>query len=218
LINDIFLNEVEVRVLGALLEKNYTTPEYYPLSLNSLINACNQKSNRHPVVSFDEQTTLRGVEGLKKKKFAVQSDSGRVVKYAENFVSSLNLITKEAALLAVLFLRGPQTLGELRGRSERIYIFQDVNEVANVLDNLAESGFVTQLPKQQGRKENRYIHMFSGEAELSENTSPEHASVHMPEMHSDRERIEKLEKQVADIQAQLEDIRAQFMLFKSEFE
>lgn len=215
---DLILNDVEVRVLGALLEKNYTTPEYYPLSLNSLKNACNQKSNRNPVVSFDEKTVVRGLEGLKGKKIAVQSHSGRVVKYAENFVSALNLITQEAALLTVLFLRGPQTLGELRGRSERIHLFEDIVEVEEVIENLAESGYVTKLPKQAGRKENRYAHLFSGEVQVTEEIENAQTSPIVQEVIDENERIDSLELKIADLQKQLQELQAQFLIFKSEFD
>jgi hypothetical protein len=215
---DFILNDVEVRVLGALLEKSYTTPEYYPLSLNSLQNACNQKSNRNPVVAFDEKTVVRGVEGLKGKKIAVQSDSGRVVKYAENFVSLLNLVTREAAILCLLFLRGPQTIGELRGRSERIHAFEDTTEVEEVLETLLESGYVVKLPKQPGRKENRYVHLFAGKPEVEEETGQAKAAPAVLEVLAENERIRNLEKQVVNLQKQLADLQAQFLIFKSEFE
>lgn len=212
------MNDVEVRVLGALLEKSYTTPEYYPLSLNGLTNACNQKSNRNPVVSFDEKTVVRGLEGLKSKKFAVQSNTGRVVKYAENFVAALNFITKEAALLAFLFLRGPQTIGELRGRTERIYKFHDVEEVEGVLENLAESGYVAKLPKQPGRKEARYGHLFCGEPEIQQEIYHAKVSPVVLEVQAENERIDKLETQVLELQKQLQELQSQFVVFKSEFE
>ena len=215
---DLILSDVEIRVLGSLLEKNYTTPENYPLSLNSLKNACNQKSNRNPVVSYDEKFLIRGIEDLKIKKIVVQSHSGRVVKYAENLVSTLNLITQEAALLTVLFLRGPQTVGELRGRSERIHQFEDILEVEEVLENLRESGYVEKLPKQAGRKENRYCHLFSGGAPALEEVETAKESPIVQEVLSENKRIEELEKEVVEIKQQLQDLQSQFMTFKSEFE
>ena len=117
---DILLNDIEVRVLGSLMEKSMATPEYYPLSLNGLTNACNQKSNRDPVVSFDEPTVVRALDSLREKQLVVLSASSRVPKYAEIFSETHKLVKREAAFIMVLLLRGPQTLGELRGRTERV--------------------------------------------------------------------------------------------------
>src|SRR5579875_3605842 len=131
------LDPVEVRVLGALLEKEATTPEYYPLSLNALVNACNQKSNRDPVVDYDEDTVYDAVNRLREKKLALTvTGSGRVNKYSQRISETLNLGRRELAVLCTLLLRGPQTLGEIKDRSERMFPFADLAEAENVLEKL----------------------------------------------------------------------------------
>src|SRR4051794_22780096 len=131
------LDSEEVRVLGALIEKESTTPEYYPMSLNALVNACNQKSNRHPVVNYDEEIVLQAIDRLRDKRMsAVITGSGRVNKYAQRFSELLNLGRREVALLCTLLLRGPQTLGELSGRSERMHTFEDLDEVERTLERM----------------------------------------------------------------------------------
>ncbi len=161
------LDSAEVRVLGALIEKEATTPEYYPLSLNALINACNQKSNRDPVVDYDEDTVYDAVNRLREKQFAVTiTGSGRVNKYAQRISETLNLGRRELAVLCTLLLRGPQTLGEVKDRSERMFAFADLSETENMLEKLAEwpgGGLIKKLPRQPGQKEIRYTHLLSGE-------------------------------------------------------
>ncbi len=160
------IDSVEARVLGALLEKEATTPEYYPLSLNALVNACNQKSNRQPVVNYDELTVEEAVERLREKRFALVITGGsRVKKYAQRFSETLNLGRRECALLCVLLLRGPQTVGELHGRTDRMHRFSDLGEVEALLDRLPE--LVVKLPRQPGQKESRYAHKLSGDIDLS---------------------------------------------------
>jgi uncharacterized protein YceH (UPF0502 family) len=215
---DLILTDVEIRVVGCLMEKSYTTPDNYPLSLNSLTNACNQKSNRTPVVSFDDKTVVRGLEGLREKQFVVQSASSRVMKYAENFVAVRNLIDAEAALLTILFLRGPQTAGELRGRTERLYKFDDVDDVFDVLGNLEDSGYLSQLPKQPGRKEHRYAHLLSGEPVIVEENHQPPVDPLVLEVRAEDERISSLEEEVSSLRQQLDDLQSQFHKFKSEFE
>src|ERR1700722_13283409 len=157
------LDAEEVRVLGSLMEKESTTPEYYPMSLNALVNACNQKSNRHPAGNYDEEIVLQAIERLRDKKMAaVISGSGRVNKYAQRFSELLNLGRREMALMCTLLLRGPQTLGELGGRSERMYTFEDLEAVEHTLDRLAadEAGkLVARLPQSPGQKEARDGHL-----------------------------------------------------------
>src|SRR5947209_6233661 len=136
---NVILNEVEARILGALMEKEATTPEYYPMSLNALVNACNQKTNRFPVVNYDEEIVLQAIDRLKEKRMAaVIIGSGRVNKYGQRFSELLNLGRRETALICTLMLRGPQTLGELSGRSERMYAFEDLDAVEHTLDRLGE--------------------------------------------------------------------------------
>jgi uncharacterized protein YceH (UPF0502 family) len=161
------LDPVEARVLGALIEKEATTPEYYPLSLNSLVTACNQKSNRYPVVDYDEETVREAIERLRTRRLAmVIHGNGRVTKYSQSISEQLNLGRRELAILCVLLLRGPQTLGELKDRTERIFSFADLEETERTLEKLAEwpSGALTmKLSKQPGQKEARYAQLLSGE-------------------------------------------------------
>jgi uncharacterized protein len=190
------LDSTEVRVLGALLEKESTTPEYYPLSLNALVNACNQKSNRHPVVSYDEETVSNAIELLKTKRFAATILGGsRVAKYGQRFSETLNLGRRELALMCTLLLRGQQTLGELRDRSDRMHHFEDLSEVERALEHLNEMKLAVKLPRQPGQKESRYAHLLSGEVAAEEVPSYEAAP------SSDRLTI--LEAEVAELRAQV---------------
>ncbi len=161
------LDAAEVRVLGALLEKEATTPEYYPLSLNALINACNQKSNRDPVVEYDEDIVSHAIERLRHKQCAfILTGSGRVVKYSQRISETLNLGRREMAVLCTLLLRGPQTLGEIKDRSERMFAFADLSEAETVLEKLTDwpgGGLAKKLPRQPGHKEARYAHLLAGE-------------------------------------------------------
>src|SRR5581483_5212693 len=151
-------------------------PEYYPLSLNALVSACNQKSNREPVVSYDESTVERALEGLRAKGLAVRitGRDSRVPKHGQRFTETLNLGRREAAVICLLLLRGPQTVGELRGRSERLYAFDDMEAVESTLQRLAEAGLVQKLARQPGSREARYAHLLSGEAvEVAAEPEPE---------------------------------------------
>src|SRR5690242_18290369 len=156
------LDPIEVRVLGALIEKEATTPEYYPLSLNALVNACNQKSNRDPVVDYDADTVYDAVNRLREKRLALTiTGSGRVDKYSQRISETLNLGRRELAVLCALLLRGPQTLGEIKDRSERMFGFTDLQEAEIVLEKLADApggGLVRKLVRQPGQKEARYAH------------------------------------------------------------
>jgi uncharacterized protein YceH (UPF0502 family) len=195
-------------VLGALIEKESTTPEYYPLSLNALVNACNQKSNRHPVVSYDEATVAAAIEALRAKRFcAVIVGNGRVHKYAQRFSETLNLGRRELALLCTLMLRGPQTLGELRDRSERMHNFEDLAEVESCLERMSE--MVTRLPRQPGQKEARYAHLLSGPVE-AESFVEEHAAA--------PDRIAALESEIKTLREQMQSLERQFADFRRQFE
>ena len=195
------LNDIEVRVLGALIEKEITTPDYYPLSLNALVAACNQSSNRNPVVRFDEDTVARATESLREKKLVHQVDrsESRVSKYRHVIYEAMNLGRPAVAVLAVLMLRGAQTVGEIRTRSNRLYDFTSLDEVDLTLNALMsrEPPLVVRLPRQTGQKEVRYAHLLSGEVTITE---PE------PEL----DRIGKLEKEVEDLKKQFEQFRKQF--------
>jgi len=215
---DIELNETEARVLGCLIEKDMGTPEYYPLSLNGLQNACNQKSNRNPVVSYDEQTVVLALDGLKEKRLAWQSDVGRVPKYAHQVEKKFNLVARESAIICLLLLRGPQTVGELRGRSGRLYAFRELSEVVETLQSLKEMGLVKKMPRQPGRKEFRYAHLLSGEPEMPEGGGAavtENATI---QVRADNERVAALEKEVELLRGALEELKQSFIDFKGQFE
>jgi uncharacterized protein YceH (UPF0502 family) len=205
---DFQLEAAEARVLGALLEKEIATPEYYPLSLNALVNACNQKSNREPVVAYDEDTAESALESLRDKGLALRISGRdvRVPKHAQRFTEKYNLGRREAAVICVLLLRGPQTTGELRGRTERLYTFDDLEAVESTLHRLAEMGFTKQLPRQPGTKEPRWAHLMCGDVEAAEV-----AAAAAPERVSgDRDRIARLEADLAGLRREFEDFRRRF--------
>jgi len=213
---DILLNVVEVRVLASLMEKSMTTPEYYPLSLNALTNACNQKSNREPVMSFDETRVLQALDSLREKQLVVLSASSRVQKYAEVFVDTRKLVKREAALLMGLMLRGPQTVGELRGRAERVYRFENLAEVEVTLEELSGSGYTTKLPRMAGRKEPRYAHLLAGTVEIeTEVPKPEAAAIVMGEGN---ERLTALGEEVRKLRHELDALQSEFEKFRKQFE
>ncbi len=213
---DFILDDIEARVLGALVEKDMTTPEYYPLSLAALTAACNQKSNRDPVVDYDETTVVRALSSLREKRLVVRSDASRVPKYAETFVKRHNLLGREAAMLMVLLLRGPQTVGELRGRAERAYPFESLEEVESTMAALAETGYVLRLPRQPGRKECRYAQLLSGEPVVEEYAArPEAATLRVRE---EDDRLAALAVTVAELRAELDRLREEFARFKAQFE
>lgn len=187
-----------MRVLGALLEKESTTPEYYPMSLNALVNACNQKSNRHPVVSFDEDTVTHALELLKMKRYAAAIVGGsRVTKYAQRFSETLNMGRRELALMCTLMLRGQQTLGELRDRSDRMHHFEDLSEVETCLHHLHERGMATKLERRPGQKESRYAHLLSGPVAAEDFGDTEVVSA------PSSDRLTILEAEVAELRAQV---------------
>ena len=204
------LDAPEARVLGALLEKEITTPEYYPLSLNALVNACNQKSNREPVVSYDENIVEEALTGLRSKGLAVRiTGESRVPKHGQRFTEKLNLGRREAALICLLLLRGPQTLGELRGRSDRLYSFDDLEAVESTLQRLSEVGMVKKLPRVAGTRESRYAHLLCGDVIVED--APEPASqASASDDHAVAERIAALEQELAQLRREFEDFRGRF--------
>ncbi|HEX7175076.1 MAG TPA: YceH family protein [Pyrinomonadaceae bacterium] len=224
------LDEAEVRVLGALIEKQIATPEYYPLTLNALTAACNQKNNRHPVVSYDEATVELAVESLRQKNLAYvfYGAGSRVPKYKHVAAENLQLKAAELALACVLMLRGPQTLGELRDRSARLYEFPGLEEVEAALGSLAtrEEPVVTRLARRPGQKEARYAHLLSGEVfEQHEEESSETAAAAASPSHArttttttSAERVLKLEQEVETLRAELDGFRREFETFKKQFE
>src|SRR5579872_6195939 len=164
---DLVLHPVEVRVLGALMEKEITTPEYYPLSLNALVNACNQKSNRDPVVAYDDDSAERALDSLRARGLALRitGAGSRVPKHGHRLAEQLNLGRREIAILCELMLRGPQTVGELRGRAERMHRFDDLEEVESIVQRLMDASpesLVARLERRPGEKEVRYVHLLSG--------------------------------------------------------
>jgi uncharacterized protein YceH (UPF0502 family) len=214
---DIVLDTIEARVLGSLLEKELATPEYYPMSLNALTNACNQKTNRHPVLTLDEETVRLALQALKNKRLVGQSDTGRTTKYWHDFTKQHNLIRREAALFCLLLLRGQQTAGELRNRTARLCSFASLEEVLQYLDNLAEIGLVAKLPRQPGQKEQRFGHLLSGEPEETRQI-PSRQESGAPTTDTDKERIAELEKAVASLQEEMELLKSEFLSFKKEFQ
>jgi uncharacterized protein len=213
---DIILNPIEVRVLGSLMEKELATPEYYPLSLNALVNACNQKTNRFPVFSLDESQVVNALHSLKEKKMVFRSDAGRVSKYWHDFFKQNNLIRREAALLCLLLLRGSQTAGELRTRTERLCSFENIEEVFQYLDNLSDIGFVAKLPRQPGQKEKRFTHLLAGEPENNDQVFSRQEPI-MITVEADNDRIADLEKSVAYLQEEIDTLKNEFLAFKKEF-
>jgi uncharacterized protein YceH (UPF0502 family) len=203
------LDATETRVLGALLEKEITTPDYYPLSTNALVNACNQKSNREPVVSYDDDTVEDALQSLRNKGLAMRvSGDGRVPKHEQRFTEKFNLGRREAALLCVLMLRGPQTPGELRGRSERLYTFDDLEAVESTLHRLAEMEFVKKLPRRTGFKEQRWAQLLAGDVEeADEAPAPAPAG---ERVSGDRDRIAKLEADLAALRQEFDQFRRNF--------
>jgi uncharacterized protein len=203
------LNDVEVRVLGALMEKEATTPEYYPLSLHALCAACNQKSSREPVMSLDEPAVLAAVDSLKARGMAlgISGSEHRVHKYAHRLGEVFNFDRREQAVMCILMLRGPQTVGELRGRTERIHTFDSLPDLEATLARLGERTppLVTRLARRPGEKEPRFTHLLSGEAERP---APP-AAVSEPAAPL-AERVERLEAELAELQRQFEEFRKSF--------
>ncbi len=217
------MDDRETRVLGALVEKSVTTPAYYPLSLNALTAACNQKSSREPVTAYDEDEVARVLESLRDKHliWVVSGPESRVTKYKHRFREAFDLSEAEQAVLCVLMLRGAQTAGELRGRSERLHGFGAPSEVEAVLGGLSaleEGPLVARLPRQPGRKENRWVHLFSGEPAAVEERQAE--AYHEPESRDADEtsRIEKLEEETAALRGELDELKAAFETFRRQFE
>jgi uncharacterized protein YceH (UPF0502 family) len=217
---DILLSDVETRILGSLVEKELTTPEYYPLSLNALVNACNQKSNRDPVVNLDEDAVREAMRSLDKKGLAGAADNmvSRVTKYEHRLQEAYNFTRHETAILAELLLRGPQTPGELRSRADRMHKFDDLGIVQSTLQRLMkrEPPLVKVLPRQPGTKEARYAHLLSGDVEGPPQESA--TGVAVTSSISSGERIAHLEEQVEKLQSEIVELKQQFAAFRKQFE
>lgn len=203
----------EIRVLGALIEKEATTPEYYPLSLNALVNACNQKSNRDPVVDYDDEIVLAAIERLRGLRLAFIITGSRVTKYSQRISETLNLGRRELAALCTLLLRGPQTLGEIKDRSERMFAFGDLSEVETVLDRMADwpgGALVTKLSKQPGQKEIRFAHLLSGEP------SGEPATAGATSAPPAAPRMVQLEIDLQQLRAEFQELKERFELLEAQ--
>jgi uncharacterized protein len=217
------LSEVEARILGALIEKELTTPDYYPLSLNALVNACNQKSNRDPVMALDDDAVSQALRRLDKEGLAGPADSmdNRVTKYGHRLQEVFNFDRRETAVLCELLLRGPQTPGELRSRAERMHRFDDLGQVQSTLQRLShrEPPLVKILPRQPGTKEARYAHLLSGDVrgEAPEAATGAVAALASHGKSSD-ERVKRLEDDVATLQQEVADLKQQLATFRKQFE
>jgi uncharacterized protein YceH (UPF0502 family) len=212
----LLLTEIETRVLGSLIEKDITTPDYYPLSLNALVNACNQKNNREPVMSLDEESVRHALATLQEKRMAgpASGADSRVPKFEHRLQEVFNFDRREIAIVCVLLLRGSQTPGELRGRTDRMYHFEALDDVVSTLDRLAqrEPPLARVLPRQPGTKESRYTHLFSGEPPLSDVDGS--FSVARPPAtagsNSTADRLTTLEEEVARLRQEFAAFRKQF--------
>jgi uncharacterized protein YceH (UPF0502 family) len=220
------LNTIEARILGCLIEKEITTPDAYPLTLNSLTLACNQKSNRDPLMELDEKTVVRELDHLRDKNLANLANmaGSRVMKYEHQAARTLSLEKPALALLCELLVRGPQTAGELRGRASRMVPFESIGAVEEVMKSLIErqpEPLAVLLPRQAGRKEPRYEHLLCGEIKVDESTAA--AAVPPPEksrivVQAEDERIKKLEAEVAVIRQELDTLKSQFCEFRKMLE
>jgi hypothetical protein len=214
---NIHLTQNETRVIGSLIEKEITTPEQYPLSLNTLTNACNQKSNRSPVLSLDQSMVQETLDELS-KKFYVSGKSGygsRVEKYKQRFCNvgfgALELTEQEQGIICTMFLRGAQTPGELRTHTNRLCKFSDVQEVEAVLEGLIsrnDGPFVIKLPREPGKRESRFAHLLSGEVEITESIMADAAPSAEPHATSDNQRINQLELEVKELREEIELLKA----------
>lgn len=220
---NLVLNEVECRILASLVEKEVTTPEYYPLSLNAMVNACNQKSNRDPVMNLDEaavREALLSLEGQSLVRSVSPADS-RVTKYEHRLQEAFNFYRHETAILCLLMLRGPQTPGELRSRSERMHSFDDLGAVQSSLQHLMkrEPPLVKPLPRQPGTKETRYAHLLSGDVAQAEREPRAHAGPAALAEHAlDGDRVRELEEEIAALKNEIADLKQQFSQFRKQFE
>lgn len=219
---NVLLKELEARVLGALLEKEITTPDYYPLSLNALVNACNQKSNRDPVMNLQEDAVREALRVLQDNSLArsVSAADSRVTKYEHRLQEAFNFDRREAAIFCELLLRGPQTPGELRSRAERMHHFDELGEVQSTLQRLMnrEPALVKVLARQPGTKESRYAHLLSGDVEAPDATNANDSPASVMTGNKDKDRIAQLESELAALRADVADLKQQLAFFRKQFE
>jgi uncharacterized protein YceH (UPF0502 family) len=213
------LTEIETRILGSLVEKQLTTPEYYPLTLNALVAACNQKSNREPVVSYDDKTVTDALERLRDRNlvYVFYGSTSRVPKYKHMLPSVYELEPADVAVMCVMMLRGPQTLGELRGRTDRLYEFSGLGEVQETLDGLTrrDDPLVVKLERLAGQKEARFAHLLNGEIDVSSLPPPRSSASSAP---ADPSRLEQLETEVKELRSEIESLKVTFDEFRRQFE
>ncbi len=217
---NIVLSDVEARVLGSLVEKEITTPEYYPLSLNALVHACNQKSNRDPLMNLEEDAVRHALRALGEQALA-RSASGdsRVAKFEHRLSEVFNFTRPETAILCELLLRGPQTPGELRNRAERMHPFEDLSVVHSTLKHLMEREppLVKLLPRQPGNKEARYAHLLSGDVEVRD-LSPSKEAAAPSRAEQNNETMVRLENELESLRKEVADLKRQFAEFRKQFE
>ena len=218
-IPELHLSEIEVRVLGSLIEKDITTPDYYPLSLNALVNACNQKNNREPVMVLNEDSVRQALSTLQEKRMAGPAGGAdsRVTKYEHRLQEIFNFDRRETAVICVLLLRGPQTPGELRGRTDRMYRFDALDDVQATLHKLMDRQppLVRVLPRPPGTKESRYVHLFAGDTFPP--LTPETANSRVRTESSDEQRIANLEAEVAALKRDFQELKRQVSEFTEQF-
>jgi len=219
---DFQLSDTEARILGCLIEKAFTTPDLYPLTLNSLTNACNQKSNRHPVLAFEETTVVRGLEMLQNRGLVVRGEGGGslVPKYRHVLPEQLPLDEQELAMVCELLIRGPQTPGELNSRTARMVSFDNLDALKAVLTGLEnrDSPVAMELPREVGRKETRHGHLLCGEPEIDATpagAAPEAATI---KVQAENDRIAALETEVASLRAELDEMGRAFAQFRRQFD
>ena len=214
------LNEYELRALGALVEKHIATPDYYPMTLNALVNACNQKNHRDPVVSYDETIVAKALDGLREKNLAYvfHGSEARAPKYGHLFPKAFDLSEAETPLMCVLILRGPQTSGELRSRTQHLRSFGSLAEVETLLQGLSlrDMPLVVKLPRQPGSRESRFAHLLGGPVEMEQIEAPPHLAPSVLQRHSENDKIAKLEEEIASLRMELSDLKQQFAELKRE--
>jgi len=224
------LTPIDARVLGALIEKDITTPDYYPLSLNALVNACNQKNNRDPVMTLDEESVRHALTTLQEKRIAgpASGADSRVTKFEHRLQEVFNFDRREIAVVCVLLLRGPQTPGELRSRTDRMYHFEALEDVVSTLDRPAQRHppLARILPRQPGTKESRYTHLFSGEppeadvaqASVAQDSVARAPSPATADASSTADRLAALEAEVSRLREELSEVQQQLSAFRKQFE
>jgi uncharacterized protein YceH (UPF0502 family) len=214
------LNEYELRALGALVEKQIATPDYYPMTLNALVNACNQKNHRDPVVSYDETIVARALDSLREKNLAYvfHGSEARAPKYGHLFPKAFDLSEAEAPLMCVLILRGPQTSGELRSRTQHLRSFESLAEVETLLQGLSlrDKPLIVKLPRQPGSRESRFAHLLGDPVEIEQIEAPPRQATSVQRAQAENDKIAKLEEEVAALRQELSELKQQFAEFKKE--